>query len=58
MENRDKNRLAANVDAVVEQIGARLPAEQARAVALEQRQGSIGGGGALHAIKTHERGVL
>lgn len=32
MENRDKNRLAANVDAVVEQIGARLPAEQARAV--------------------------
>lgn len=33
-------------------------AEQARAVALEQRQGSISGGGALHAIKTHERGVL
>ena len=32
MENRDKSRLAANVDAVVEQIGARLPAEQARAI--------------------------
>ena len=32
MENRDKNRLAANVAAVVEQIGARLPAAPARAV--------------------------
>jgi glutamate dehydrogenase len=32
MENREKSRLAANVDAVVEQIGARLPADQARAI--------------------------
>jgi hypothetical protein len=33
-------------------------AEQARAVALEQRQGIIGGGRGLHAIKTRERGVV
>ena len=33
-------------------------AEQARAVALEQRQGIVRGGGGLHAIKTRERGVL
>lgn len=33
MEKREQNRLAVQVDAVVEQIAARLPADEARAVA-------------------------
>ena len=33
MEKREQNRLAVQVDAVVEQIAARLSADEARAVA-------------------------